>query len=165
MSEVSSMATLTYKQERWSLEELFPAIESPALTAGLEKVEGLATAFESQRSVLQPEMDQSEFTRVLRGYDELILEMQRIEYFAFLLFSEDTQDQKAQSFMAQMQQLAAEMENRTLFFKLWWKALEEPQAERLAAVAGDRRYWLLLLRLPKGLPPSGAHEKGSQPKE
>jgi oligoendopeptidase F len=153
------MATLTYKQERWSLEELYPAIESPALTAGLEKVEGLATAFESQRSVLQPEMDQREFTRVLQGYDELILEMQKIEYFAFLLFSEDTQDQKAQSFMARMQQLAAEMENRTLFFKLWWKALEEPQAERLAAVAGDLRYWLEFLRLTKDFTLSEPEEK------
>src|SRR3989304_8559407 len=85
--------------------------------------------------------------------------MQKIEYFAFLLFSEDTQNQKAQSFMARMQQAAAELENRTLFFILWWKALEDDQADRLAAEAGDLRYWLEFLRLTKDYTLSEPEEK------
>jgi oligoendopeptidase F len=37
-------------------------------------------------------------------------------------------------------------ENRTLFFSLWWKALEDAAAERLMAAAGDLSYWLQEMR-------------------
>lgn len=153
------MARLTYKQERWSLDELFPAIDSPALTQALEQVENLAMSFERTRESLDPGMAPEEFLRILAGYEEIAALMQKIEYFAFLLFAEDTQNQKAQSFMARMQQVAAEMENRTLFFKLWWKALEDDQAGRLAAEAGDLRYWLEFLRLTKEYALSEPEEK------
>src|SRR3990172_6722210 len=143
------MATLTYKKEKWSLDELFPAIDSQALTQALDKVEGLAASFEANRESLAPGMASDEFMSILKSYEELLALMQKIEYFAFLLFSEDTQNQKAQSFMARMQQAAAELENRTLFFILWWKALEDDQADRLAAEAADLLYFLLFLLLPK----------------
>ncbi len=143
------MAMQTYKQEKWSLGDLFPAIDSPALTQALDNVETLAKSFEAKRQDLDPAMPGEDFTSILKSYEELVSLMQKAEYFAFLLFSEDTQDQSAQSFMARMQQLAAEIENRTLFFKLWWKALDDSQAERLAAHAGDLGYWLEHLRLTK----------------
>ncbi|HLC05112.1 MAG TPA: M3 family oligoendopeptidase [Anaerolineales bacterium] len=153
------MATLTYKKEKWSLDELFPAIDSQALTQALDKVEGLAASFEANRESLAPGMASDEFMSILKSYEELLALMQKIEYFAFLLFSEDTQNQKAQSFMARMQQAAAELENRTLFFILWWKALEDDQADRLAAEAGDLRYWLEFLRLTKDYTLSEPEEK------
>jgi oligoendopeptidase F len=159
MSEEPFMTTPAYRQEKWSLDDLFPAIDSPELTQALKKAEVLAADLEAKRSELSPEMEIDTFLSVLQGYEDLISLMQTIEYFAFLLFSEDTQNQKAQSFMARMQQAAAETENRTLFFKLWWKALDDAAAERLAAHAGDRRYWLEFLRLTKDYTLSEPEEK------
>lgn len=153
------MATPTYQQEKWSLDDLFPAIDSPELTDALEEAEGLAASFEANREILDAEMAPEEFMRVLQSYEELVSRIQKIEYFAFLRFSEDTQDQKSQSFMARMQQLAAETENRTLFFKLWWKGLDEDQARRLAAQSGELRYWLDFLRLTQEYTLSEPEEK------
>jgi oligoendopeptidase F len=48
-----------------------------------------------------------------------------------------------------MQQKAAEMDNRTMFFKLWWKGLEADDADRLLKASDDYRYWLESLRLQK----------------
>ena len=153
------MATPTYKQEKWSLDELFPAIDSPELTKALKEVESLAASFESNREGLDPGMTFEEFQRILQSYEELVSRIQKIEYFAYLRFSEDTQDQQSQSFLARMQQLAAEMENRTLFFKLWWKALEQDQADRLSAQTGELRYWLDFLRLTREYTLSEPEEK------
>ena len=38
------------------------------------------------------------------------------------------------------------MQNRTIFFNLWWKKLEEKEADRLMASAGDLSYWLEEIR-------------------
>jgi oligoendopeptidase F len=40
----------------------------------------------------------------------------------------------------------ADLENRSLFFSLWWKGLDEATAERLMASSGDYRYWLEEMR-------------------
>ncbi|MEW6405756.1 MAG: M3 family oligoendopeptidase, partial [Chloroflexota bacterium] len=69
--------------------------------------------------------------------------------FAGLSFTADTQDQAAQSLQARVQQFLAEVENRTLFFNLWWKELDQANANRLMDAAGDYRYYLEALRLFK----------------
>src|SRR5258706_9483676 len=45
-----------------------------------------------------------------------------------------------------MQQFAAEMQNRTMFFSLWWKEVDEKNAERLMSGSGDYRYYLEEIR-------------------
>ncbi|HEX5838101.1 MAG TPA: M3 family oligoendopeptidase, partial [Anaerolineales bacterium] len=71
----------------------------------------------------------------------------------------DTQDQIAQTFMARVQQFAAQMQNRTLFFSLWWKELDDQNAERLMSSAGDNRYYLEEMRHFKPHTLSEAEEK------
>jgi oligoendopeptidase F len=45
-----------------------------------------------------------------------------------------------------VQQFLADMENRTLFFSLWWKDLDEDNAKRLMGTSGDYRYYLEEMR-------------------
>ena len=40
----------------------------------------------------------------------------------------------------------AEMENRVLFFSLWWKELDDANANRLMDASGDYRYYLEEMR-------------------
>jgi oligoendopeptidase F len=82
-------------------------------------------------------------------YDLITRQVSRLYGFASLKFAEDTQDQKAQAFQGRMQQKAAEMDNRTMFFKLWWKGLDDEPATRLLVASQDYRYWLEALRLQK----------------
>jgi oligoendopeptidase F len=83
----------------------------------------------------------------------------RLGSYAYLKFTEDTQDQAAQGFQARTHQLGAEMDNRTMFFKLWWKGLEDNEADVLMETAGDYRYWLEAVRLERPYTLSEPEEK------
>jgi oligoendopeptidase F len=74
------------------------------------------------------------------------LEGTRLYAFAGLSFSADTQDQIAQTLVARVDQFMALLQNRTLFFSLWWKDLDEEPAAHLMAQSGDYRYWLEEMR-------------------
>jgi len=83
----------------------------------------------------------------------------RVYGFAGLSFSADTQNQAAQALQARVQQFIAELQNRMLFFDLWWKDLDETNAKRLLETSGDFRYYLEAMRLFKPHTLSEAEEK------
>jgi len=136
----------SYQQTRWSLSDLFEAHDGPDLQAANAELERQVTAFESRRELLTPEIDADDFMEFVRSLESIDRIAQRIYGFASLKFAADTQDQTAQAFLAQVQQSLAAIENRTLFFSLWWKELENTTAERLMAASGDYRYWLEAMR-------------------
>lgn len=143
------MADVRLQPERWSLQELFPSMEGPELEQAGRELDGVLSEFERCREKLGPKLDGDEFVRILVLYEQALRKISRIVNYGALLFYEDTQNQKAQSLFAQGRQTAAEFENRTLFFKLWWKDLADEPAKRLMAAAGEDRYWLEVLRLQK----------------
>src|SRR5512137_309311 len=100
-----------------------------------------------------------EFTRVLDTYEAINVSLRHLIGYAQLWFTEDTQKQEALIYKARMDQLAAEVQNRTLFFSLWLKSLEDAQADRLIAASGDRRYFLETTRQFKPYTLSEAEEK------
>jgi len=137
---------MTYSQTRWSLADLFPGFDSPELEAGFDKVEEQVTSFEGVRGKLKPEMDVEQFLDVIRASEETTRIVNKLYSFAGLSFAADTQDQAAQTLMGRIEQFAAEMQNRTLFFSLWWKDVDDQNAKRLMDAAGDYRYYLEEMR-------------------
>ncbi len=139
----------SYQLGKWSLADLFPAMDSPQIDEAIRHTQDLTQAMEARRSTLSPTMSGADFVQVLQAYDELLRAFFRLEGYAELAFAQDTQDGKAQAFQARMHQMAAEVDNRTLFLKLWWKDLDDQAAERLMSASGDFRYALEALRLQK----------------
>lgn len=150
---------MAYSLTKWNLGELFPAFDSPELQGAFDNVEEEVTSFEGVRNKLNPDMDAETFLQVVRASETTTRTVNKIYAFTGLSFSSDTQDQTAQSYMARVQQFAAEMQNRTLFFSLWWKELDEANAERLMSTAGDYRYYLEEMRNFKPHTLSEAEEK------
>jgi len=150
---------MAYALTKWNLGELFPSFESPELQGAFDNVEEEVTSFEGVRNKLNPDMDTKTFLDVVRASETTTRTVNKIYAFTGLSFSSDTQDQTAQTYMARVQQFAAEMQNRTLFFSLWWKELDEANAERLMADAGDYRYYLEEMRHFKPHTLSEAEEK------
>ncbi|MDT8306505.1 MAG: M3 family oligoendopeptidase, partial [Anaerolineae bacterium] len=83
----------------------------------------------------------------------------RLRGYAGLNFAADTQNQRGQNFMARIQQVLAELDNDTMFFKLWWKGLDDDAAGRLLAASGPYHYWLEQLRLERPHTLSEAEER------
>jgi len=136
----------TYSVKKWDLGELFSGFDSPELQAAFDNVEEQVTSFEGVRDKLKPDMDAETFLDVVRASEEIARIVNRVYAFAGLSFAADTQDQNAQSLMGRVQQFAAEIQNRTLFFNLWWKDVDEANAERLMNASGDYRYYLEEIR-------------------
>jgi oligoendopeptidase F len=139
----------TYAQTAWSLYDLFPAGKGPEIDAAFSQVEEKAAAFESLRPHLSPDMAPGAFVDMVGQLEDISRVARIIGSYAALWFSENTQDQAAQSLMARVDQFTAQIQNRTLFFELWWKALDEARAGRFLDEAGEYRYWLEEMRLFK----------------
>ena len=135
-----------YQQTHWSLADLFSRRDGKDMKQAFADLEAGAEKFEDRRGQLKPDIAETEFLDIVRELETLNQLAMRINEFASLDFSADTQDQEAQSFLAQVQQTMAGFENRTLFFSLWWKALDDEPARRLLAGSGDYRYWLEQMR-------------------
>jgi len=137
---------MTFTQTKWSLADLYPGFNTPELESAYDNIEEQVTSFEGLRSNLAPDMPADRFLDVVRASEEMTRVANKLYSFAGLSFSADTQDQIAQSAQARVQQFLAEMENRTLFFSLWWKNLDDENAKRLMDTSGDYRYYLEEMR-------------------
>ncbi|MCX8061590.1 MAG: M3 family oligoendopeptidase [Anaerolineales bacterium] len=150
---------MAYQLSAWSLADLFPAHDSSEMRQAFAKLEEDTKHFEGQRSQLKAEIDNHTFLGMVRQLEQINYLLSKVHAFAELWFSSDTQDQAAQAFLAQVEQLAATLQNRTLFFSLWWKDLDEQNAARLMDASGDYRYWLEMMRKFKPHTLSEAEEK------
>ena len=137
---------MAYKIKKWNLDELFTGFDSPELNAAFDNVEEQVASFEGARNKLKPDIDPETFLDVVRASEATSKIVNRIYAFAGLSFAEDTQNQNAQSLVGRVQQFVAEMQNRILFFNLWWKDVDDTNAERLMNASGAYRYYLEEMR-------------------
>ena len=150
---------MPYHQSRWSLDDLFPGMHTPELESAFDQIEEQVTSFEGLRQNLSPSIQTDSFIDILKASEQMARGAQKLYSFAGLSFTADTQDQAAQTLQTRVQQFLAEIENRTLFFSLWWKELDEANASRLMDASGDYRYYLEVMRLFKPHTLSEAEEK------
>jgi len=139
----------TYLQSSWSLKDLYPSQKSVEMQQALADLESASTRFERRRAMLAVDMAAEDFMEIVYELESLNRLAYKINEFAGLSFSADTQDQGAQAFLSQIQQIMAGFENRIMFFSLWWKEIDQVAASRLLEASGDFRYWLEQIRLFK----------------
>ena len=153
------MTEKTYIQSAWSLKELFDSFEDSKIEETYQALTKSVEHFEGYRDQLKPDISSELFMEMIEEQAESQKLGYRLYGFGSLSFASNTQDQKAQIAIARFQQFFAELENRTLFFTLWWKALDEENAARLLESSGDYRYWLEQIRNFKPYTLTEAEEK------
>jgi oligoendopeptidase F len=116
------------------------------MKAAFDELDVKVVEFEALRPSLSAEMPLDEFLKTIRLLEAISRLANRIADFAGLSFTADTQDQAIQAFQSEVESRMAQISNRTLFFSLWWKSLEEDEAEQLMVNSGDYRYWLEEMR-------------------
>jgi len=153
------MSEKVFTQKRWSLADLYPTIDGPEMKRDFAALEEKVAAFEKMRPQLTDSIPLAAFMDVIHALEGIYTLAMKLGAYPELLFTEDTQSQVAMSLMGRVQQVTADVENRTLFFSLWWKELNDENAARLMKDSGDYRYWLEEMRHFKPHTLSEAEEK------
>ncbi|MBE0699298.1 MAG: M3 family oligoendopeptidase [Anaerolineaceae bacterium] len=153
-------STLSYTQTSWSLTDLLPSTDSSVVEAQFSTIKDKVNAFaETTRAKLESNIAGAPFLNIIQELEDITRHSYHLYGFASLSFSSNTQDPAAQTLLARVQQFMAEMQNQTLFFELWWKQLDDENAERLMASVGDYGYWLEEMRHFKKFTLSEPEEK------
>ena len=137
---------MTYQLSPWSLKDLFSSLDSPDLEAAFKSLEEQVASFEKLRPQLKADLPVSSFIEIVKDSEESTRIAYKLYSFAELAFAADTQNQSVQALLGRIQQFMAELENRTLFFSLWWKDLDDANAKRLMEASGDYQYYLEEIR-------------------
>ncbi len=151
-----------YKPARWDLSALLPSPSEDVVSERLQRLEEAVQAFEAQREHLQPDMDPEHFRTLIRQYEAIVEEMTTLASFGELWFSENTQSSEALAYRNRMQQVLTEYRNRLLFFDLWWKSLDDEQAERLLQALADHTDYHHFLSSMRRFKPYTLDEKSEQ---
>lgn len=132
----------------WNLKDLLPELGSKDYKNLLNDLEKNIVFVESFKGSLQPTFSLSDFMKILKTKEHISLLLSRLVDYAYLWFSQDTSHQGAKSYRATVEQLAVDAGNRLMFFSLWFKTLDEKNAQRIIQeIDPEYRYYLEFLRL------------------
>lgn len=139
-----------YALSAWGLSELLAEPSEQEIAARMAEIEEEVRAFEKLREPLQAaNLTADDVTEALRRYESILRKAWTLGYYAMLWFSADTQSTPAITLQNRMQQALTDIQNRLLFFELWWKGLDDARAAQLvpdAAVEPDYAFFLQDLR-------------------
>lgn len=127
-----------YQLSGWDLSELKPA----QLQQAYREIETKTKQVERWRSRLTNSISSSDFLSLLNSLEELQILNSKLGVYAQLWFAEDSGNQQASALLSQVESFLTAMNNRLLFFSLWFKQLPEKEARRLIDSGGKYRYFL-----------------------
>ncbi len=137
-----------YRQERWNLSELAASHKNPQFAKQITNLENEVKKFEKLKARLKPSISSEDFFKIIKNIEEISERASKITGYASLLYSADTQSDEATSLLTKMAKLGSEIDNKTLFFDLWWKRkIDKKNAQRLMKDAGNLREYLRHKRL------------------
>lgn len=138
-------STHTTYPDRWDLTHLVkdPVNQLDTLLADLE---AKVAQIEAARPRLSPSMSSRDLLALLGLSEAVARGSARLSAFAYLWFSENTKHAEARSFKTRVEERLTSLNNRLLFFELWWQGVDDVNAARLMADAGDLRYHLETIR-------------------
>ena len=149
MTVSHSLEIANLEPAAWDLTELLPEPTEEVIVERLASIEVLVQSFENRREDLSAEMGQEKLLEVLQQYESLVEKVEVLAAYGYLWFASDTQDQAALDFKNRIEQVLTDIQNRVLFFSLWWKQLDDEDADALLPPASqhpDHRHFLQNLR-------------------
>jgi oligoendopeptidase F len=131
--------------ERWKLSHL---IEHPVerFDEYMKDLDGQVSQIEAFRSRLSPDLPVEIFRDLLSLSERTAAASAKLGAYAYLWFSENTKNLEARTFKSKVEERLAALQNRTLFFDLWWQSVDQANAERLMAASPTLRYHLETIR-------------------
>src|SRR3989344_1860197 len=143
------MKKQVYKQDIWNLKDLLKTHKGPEFENLLKLIDGDVKKFEKYREQLNPNISAEKVIEIIKSSERIEVQLSKIGAYSAMLFSIDTKSQEARTFKDRVTQHFAELGNRMMFFSLWFKKLDEINAQRIIQHSGEYKYLLEQSRLTK----------------
>ena len=153
------MQKQVFKQEDWNLRDLLKAHKGKEFDLYLKNLDKDVKKFESYRKELKNNISPEKLLEIIKHGEDIDCQVSKISSYAHLKFSVDTKSQEARSFKDRMQNYFADIDNKILFFQLWFKNLDNKNADKLIRSSGKYKYYFEKLRLTKDYVLSEHEEK------
>ncbi len=132
----------------WNLDDLYPSMDGPEITADLNWLEGECAAFASDYTGKLADLDAAGLLNCIRRYEKIQSISGRIMSFAGLQYYQNTTDADRAKFMADMQAQITDYSTPLVFFSLEMNRIDDDQLNgMLAENAGLARYKPVLDRM------------------
>ena len=117
---------------RWNLTDLVEDPSSGEFNRFLRSIEEQVMKLEASRKVLHPDIPPQEFEGIIHILESISEKMAIAAGHAYLSYYADTSSNEASALVIKMEKLASEINNRMLFFDLWFKKqLDNENANRI----------------------------------
>jgi len=133
---------------KWNLDELAKNPNRKTIDRTLAKIESDAKRFEKIKKSLNPKISSGKFLNLIHDIENITEKSSMIGGYASLRYSENTQSDEATALLTRVRKFGSDIENRMLFFDLWWKRqVDEKNSRRLIKSAGQFSEYLRFKRL------------------
>ena len=133
---------------KWNLDELAKNPNRAIIDKKLARIESDSKRFEKIKKSLNPKVSSEKFLKLLHDVENIAEKSSVIGGYASLRYSENTQSDEATALLTRISKFGSDIENRLLFFDLWWKRqVDEKNAKRLIKSAGQFSEYLRFKRL------------------
>ncbi|HYY41040.1 MAG TPA: oligoendopeptidase F, partial [Nitrososphaera sp.] len=116
-----SIAYANMKVGPWDLTDLVKDPSSEEFSRFLKSIEEQLVQFEASRVLLSPDILPEEFESLIHMLESISEKVAIASGHAYLYYYADTSSNEASAQVTKMEKLASEINNRTLFFDLWFK--------------------------------------------
>lgn len=128
----------------WDLGEIKPK----DMQKEQEEISSKASSLEKKRAILR-DINSKEFIDIIHEMEELKKKTSRLSSYCYLKFSENSKDQETLAEMSKVDNFLAKINNKLIFFSLWFKDLPEKRVKELIKDSGKYHYYLETMRLFK----------------
>lgn len=159
MTFAADLATAPAKADtlpEWNLADLYPAMDSPALKADLDKADALCRSFEDTykgklADLLSAPQGGATLGAAVKAYEEIDDLLGRIASYGSLVYAGDTSDPARAKFYGDIQERLTDVSTHLLFFTLELNRLDDAVLEGAmeAPALGHYRPWVEDLRKDK----------------
>ena len=137
-----------YTLSKWSLDDLLKNPTRSTFDKKLAELNNYARKFEKQKKFLNKKISSKKLLELIHKIEHITEKSSIIGGYASLQYSENTQSDEATSLLTRISQFGSEIENRLLFFDLWWKKqIDEKNARRLIKSSGEFSQYLEFKRI------------------
>jgi len=117
----------------WDLSVFYQSLDDPQIDADIQKLNQLMDAFQQRWRGKLAQMNAADFVSAYADLEAIYDLSGRLGSYAMLNFSTDTGNPDYTAYMARIQDLDAELNQKLVFFYIEWNALDDAQADAILA--------------------------------